>query len=216
MLPITTGIIPFGAVMGTVSAEVKLTLFQTVCMNVLVFAGASQMASLDLLVKHTPILVVVFTGIVINLRFLLYSAAIAPNLENASFLKRVVTAYFLTDQNYAVMSANTSKWTQASERIWFYLGASSCMVLAWHGAVISGFIFGNFAPASWSLDFAVPLSFVALIIPTLKSRMHWLVAGVSLSTALLTHELPMRLGLIVSAVIAMSAAIFLIKRVRYP
>jgi predicted branched-subunit amino acid permease len=86
MIPIIPGIIPFGAVMGSVSSEVGLSFFQTVMMNVLVFAGAAQLASLDLMKTETPMLIVLITGLIINLRFILYSAAYSPVMQKSKLL----------------------------------------------------------------------------------------------------------------------------------
>jgi len=212
MLPITTGVIPFGAVMGTVAAEAKLSFFESSAMNVLVFAGAAQLAALELMTKHTEVAVVVATGLIINLRFLLYSAALAPSLQNSSFPVKLASAYAMTDQTYAVMSANQGNFKSNADSVRFYLGASLAMFLAWHLAVIGGYVFGNFAPSAWSLDFAVPVSFVALVIPTLKNKKYIAVALFSSAASLALSWLPFRLGLIATALLAISLATLLTRR----
>ncbi len=212
MLPVTTGVIPFGAVMGTVSSDAHLTLFQTVTMNTVVFAGASQLAAVDLMTKNAASIVVVMTGLIINLRFILYSAALSPVVQKSSFLVKVVSAYLITDQNYAVMSAHEKKLSSTTEAIVFYFGASTSMLLAWHLSVVAGFIFGNFAPATWALDYAVPLSFAALVIPTLKNFKYVAVAGFSSVGSVLLNSLPYRSGLIITALSAIALAGFLSRR----
>jgi predicted branched-subunit amino acid permease len=212
MLPISPGVIPFGAVMGTVCSEAHLTFFQTISMNVLVFAGASQLAAVNLMSKNTPALVVIATGLIINLRFILYSAAMSPVVQKSNFLVKLTTSYFLTDQSYAVMTANETKLKNTSEMIEFYLGSALCMVLVWQGSVIAGFIFGNFAPASWNLDYAIPLSFITLTIPTLKNKIYVAVAVFSSVVAVLLKPVPYNLGLIVTAVLAIGLSILLTHR----
>ncbi len=172
MLPITTGVLPFGAVMGTVSSEAGLSLFQAATMNLIVYAGAAQLAAVDLMSKHAASIVVIATGLVINLRFLLYSAAMSPVVQNSSLLVKLTCAHTLTDQSYTTMTANSDRLPTTKDQIQFYFGASLIMFIAWQASVIAGFIFGNFAPAAWALDFAVPLSFVALLIPTLKNKTY--------------------------------------------
>ena len=86
------------------------------------------------------------------------------------------------------------------------------MLVAWHSSVIAGFIFGNFAPAAWSLDFAVPLSFVALVVPTLKNRKYIAVAAFASAASLILNDLPYRTGLIATAALAMGLAYFLTQR----
>ncbi len=206
MLPITTAILPFGLVMGAVSAAASLSLFQTVSMNLLIFAGASQLAAVELMTQHAASSVVVLTGLIINLRFLLYSAALSPVVQRSSWFVKAFCAFTLTDQNYAVMSAHQDKLKSNAEAVKFYLGASFAMLLTWHSSVIGGYVFGNLAPPEWSLEFAVPLSFVALVVPTLKNRKYVAVAVFSGLISIPLSEVPYRAGLILSALLAMSLA----------
>lgn len=170
VLPIISGIIPFGAIMGSAFSEAKLSFFQAMLMNSTVYAGASQLATVDLLKMKAAIFVAVGTGLIINLRFLLYSAAMAPYLSQSGPLIRFLCAFSLTDQSYAAMTANQEKLNTNEEAAYFYLGTAACMMLTWHCSVVAGYVFGNFAPASLSLDYAIPLSFVALLVPSLKNR----------------------------------------------
>jgi predicted branched-subunit amino acid permease len=212
MLPITTGVIPFGAIVGTICSDAQFSFVQTLGMNVLVYAGASQLAADELMTKQAASIVVVVTGLIINLRFLLYSAALSPVVQRSSFLVKLVSAYMLTDQSYAVMSANQDKLPTNKDAIEFYFGASMCMMLVWHTSTVAGYIFGNFAPASLALDFAVPLSFVALVIPTLKNKNFVLVALFSSLASILLHSLPYKTGLIVTSGLAIALAAFLTRK----
>lgn len=212
MIPITTGVIPFGLVMGTVAAEARLSLFESTAMNLLVFAGAAQLAAVDLMTKHTAIAVVVATGLIINLRFLLYSAAMVPVLKGCRWPTKAVSAFFMTDQTYAAMSAHQQEFRTTHDSIRFYLGASLCMALAWHASVLGGFVFGNVAPAAWSLDYAVPVSFVALLVPTLRSGRYIAVAAFSALVSLVLSPLPLRLGLIASALLSIYFAALIMRR----
>lgn len=211
-VPILPGIIPFGAVMGTVCFEAKLSLFQAVAMNLLAYAGAAQLAAMELMTKHAAGLVVVVTGLIINIRFLLYSAAMSPHLQNSRFFTKFISAYSLTDQSYAIVSANQTQLKTSDEVIRFYLGTAACMALTWHLSVIAGYIFGNFAPASLALDYAVPLSFVALVIPTLKNKRYVAVAAFSSFVSILLNPLPFRTGLIVTALLAIGFAVVITRK----
>lgn len=212
MLPIVPGIIPFGAVMGTVSADAHLSFFQTVTMNLMVFAGAAQLAAVDLMTQQAAVVVVVVTGLIINLRFLLYSAALSPIVQKESFLKKFMSAFCLTDQSYAVMTAEQDRFQTNQEAIEFYLGSCLCMVIVWQSSVIAGYIFGNFAPKSLSLEYAIPLSFVALLIPTLKNSKYVLVAVFSAAASLLLYQLPFKTGMIATALLGISLAWFLTRK----
>lgn len=212
MLPIVSGVIPFGAVMGAATSTAGLSLTKSVLMNLFVFAGAAQLASLELMTKNATILVVVVTGLIINLRFLLYSAALSPIVQNEKPWTRLLGAYFLTDQSYAVMSAHESHFRNSHEAVQFYFGSCTCMALAWHLSVLAGFLFGNFAPTDWALEFGVPLSFIVLLIPTLKRPSYYAVAVASGAFALVFHTLPYHLGLIASAAVAMGVAVLFVRR----
>lgn len=212
MIPITTGIIPFGAVVGTLCSEAKFSFLQTMGMNIFVYAGASQLAAIDLMTRNALSIVVIVSGLVINLRFLLYSAAMSPFLQKSSFLTKFFSAHMLTDQSYAVMSANQDKLPTNKAAVDFYFGASFCMILVWQLSVVAGFIFGNFAPPSWGLDFGVPLSFVALVIPTLKNSKYVIVALFSAVVSVLLYSLPFKVGLIVTACLSIMLAAFLSRR----
>ncbi len=209
MIPITTGIIPFGAVVGTLCSEAKFSFFQTLGMNVFVYAGAAQLAAIDLMTRNALGIVVIISGLVINLRFLLYSAAMSPYLQNSGFISKFFAAHLLTDQSYAVMSANQDKLPTNKNAVAFYFGASLCMILVWQLSVVAGFIFGNFAPASWGLDYGVPLSFVALLIPTLKNKKYVFVAAFSAGVSVLLYSLPFKVGLIVTACLSIMLAAYL-------
>lgn len=212
MLPIAPGIIPFGAVMGTVSADAQMSFLQTVLMNIFIFAGASQIAAVELMKYQAAIWVVVCTGLIINLRFLLYSAALSPVVQNEPFLKKFFSAFCVTDQSYAVMSANQDSFRSNHEAVQFYIGSCVCMLIVWHSSVIAGFIFGNFAPKSISLDYAIPLSFVALLMPTLKNKKYVIVAIFSSVVSLVLNTLPYRMGLMVTALLGIALAYFLTRK----
>lgn len=212
MLPITTGVVPFGAVMGTVAADAGLEFYQSFLMNLFVFAGAAQLAAIDLMTQSTASVVVVATGLIINLRFLLYSAAFSPLVQNSKFITKFACAYSLTDQTYAAMLAHQKKLNNQSESLQFYLGASLCMFLAWQISVIAGFVFGNFAPKALALDYAVPLSFVALVMPTFKSWKYIAVAVFSSNISLLLTHMPFRLGLIATTALSICFAVVLTRK----
>lgn len=198
--------------MGSAFSEANLSFSQAMLMNTTLYAGAAQLATTDLMKLNAAVVVVVATGLIINLRFLLYSAAMSPYLKDAKPLIKFLCAFSLTDQSYAAMTANQDKFSTNAEAIEFYLGTAACMMLTWHASVIAGFVFGNFAPASLSLDFAIPLSFIALLIPTLKRKSHQAVALFSSIMSLLFHGLPLRTGLIVTALLSIALAWMIIQK----
>lgn len=206
LLPIIPGVIPFGLIMGTVAHNSGLNLFESMSLNVFVFAGASQLAALELMAKDTPAFIVILTGLVINLRFMMYSAALSPIFQNKSHFKKALMAYSLTDQSYAVSNSAFPKLNNNIQKFYFYAGAAVVMAIAWHLSTLAGVLFGNFAPQSLSLDFAIPLAFMALIVPSLKDYKMITVASAAGFCSLIFYNLPYNLGLITSAFIALFVA----------
>ncbi|MFK8136809.1 MAG: AzlC family ABC transporter permease [Bdellovibrionales bacterium] len=211
MLPILTGVIPFGLVMGTVASTADLSLSQTMSMNVLVFAGAAQFVAVELMQDQALFLIIAFTGCVINLRMILYSAGIAGLLKGKPFWVKLLSAYALTDQSYSVLVANKYGLSDTEDTLKYYAGAGVCMILGWQLSVPLGYYFGNFAPPALSLDFAVPLSFIALVLPSMKSKAHITVAVFSSIVSILLYSLPYGLGLVITALVAMVLGAFLSK-----
>lgn len=105
MIPIMAGVAPFGFIYGAAAANAGIDLLGASAMSILVFAGAAQLVAIQLLTEHAPIFIISMTGIIINLRFMMYSASIAPHLKSASILNKIIMSYVLTDQNYAISIA---------------------------------------------------------------------------------------------------------------
>ncbi len=212
MLPIIPGLIPFGVIMGSTAATNGLSFFETMGLNTVVFAGASQLASLDLMGKNSESLIIILTGLIINLRFALYSAASSPYFKKLPNLFKLMMSYLLTDQSYAVMTTHEDEFSSKNDVIYFCVGASLFMAVCWHLCVVLGFVFGNIVPSEISLDFAVPLSFMALTIPTLRSAKHIAVACISMVLSICFYKLPFNLGLIVTVAICIIVASIFINK----
>ncbi len=198
--------------MGAVFAEAKLSILQAMFMNTIVYAGASQLATVALMKLNTAVFIVLATGLIINMRFLLYSAAMSPYLENSNKWIKFFCAFTLTDQSYASMTANHHRFETNEDAVQFYMGTAVAMFMTWHLSVIIGFLFGNIAPKALNLDFAIPLSFVALLIPTLKTKTHMLVAVFSSLISLLLYEMPLRTGLMASALLSIGFAWIIVQK----
>lgn len=205
-LPVVSGVLPFGAVMGATFAEASLPVHQAFFMNTALYSGAAQLATIDLMKLNTATLVVVGTGLIINVRFLLYSAALSPYLAGAKPWVKLFCAFTLTDQSYASMSAKSDTFTTNKDAVEFYVGTAVAMLWFWHLSTVVGYVFGNIAPKALNLDYAVPLSFVALLIPTLKTRAHRLIAVTSSVLSLALYQMPLRSGLITTALISIALA----------
>lgn len=209
MLPIAPGVLPFGLIMGTVASESGLSFLKAAFLNLFVFAGASQLAALDLMNQKAPIAIVVLTGLIINLRFIMYSTSLAPLFSPYKTLKKLGLAYIVTDQSFAVSSLAFEDIKTNKSKVYYYIGASLTMALIWHFSVLLGYLFGDIAPKSLSLDFAVPLAFLSIVIPSIKTKKLLLVALCSSFLSILFYKIPLNLGLMISACLAVGLGVYL-------
>lgn len=202
-LPLLLGIVPFALVAGVAAAEAGLSTAQAFGMSVFVFAGASQLAALDLLGSNAPLVVVVLTAGIINLRMMMYSASIAPRFRSATGRVRAMLAYFLTDQVFALTVARYDA-DEPGQR-WYYVGVSLALWLVWQVGTVVGVVVGAGVPEAWGLEFAVPLVFLALLVPTLKDRESLVAGAVAGIVAVAGSGLPFNLGLVVAASVGVLA-----------
>ncbi len=199
--PLMLGVIPFGIICGASSIEAGISAKEAVLMSVVVFAGASQLAVVQLMHSEASWLVILVTGIVINLRMLMYSVSLAGYLGNESTLRKMGVAYLLTDQAYATsLQEFRENRSGTLHRLMFYLGVAGLMWLSFIVSTAVGAVLGRVIPSAWDLGFSVPLTFLALLMNTVKKpefrKAAWLGAG----CGILLHGLPFNLGMLLGAV----------------
>lgn len=201
--PIIVGIIPFGLVAGAAVTSAGFGLAEVIGMSLLVNAGASQIAATTLYAEGAPLLVVIGTALVINARLFIYSTSIAPVIMPEAGAWRALLGHPLVDQSYAV-TMTTGRYRDDINVIPYYVGSWLVLALVWQFSNIVGALGGAFVPASWSLDFAVPLVFLAMLVPALKFRADVEAAiATAIAAALLVPVMPMQTGLIAAIVIGM-------------
>lgn len=209
-LPLALGVIPFALIAGITAVDAGIPWYQAVGMSVILFAGASQLAVIELLGSDAPLAVVVLTAVIINLRFTMYSASIAPYFRGVSRLQRWIGAYILTDQAYALSVAEFRETDPAERgRMAFYFGAAVGLWVIWQVGTIVGALLGATVPAGLSLEFAVPLTFMALVFPAIEGRPTAAAAAVAAFVAVVAAALPFNLGLLVAAVTGIGVGVAL-------
>lgn len=173
----------------------------------MIYAGASQLAATQLVAVAAPALIIVLTGLVVNLRFAMYSASLAPHFAGLSLRYRALLAYLMTDQSYALTVARygVEGRADAAAKARFYLGGAVAMWIVWLGATAAGFLLGSRVPPSWSLDFFVPLSFLALLVPGIRDRATATAAATGAVVAVIAVGLVFNLGLFVAAACGIAA-----------
>ncbi|WP_198470094.1 AzlC family ABC transporter permease [Acetomicrobium sp. S15 = DSM 107314] len=214
--PLLFAVVPFGVIYGITALEAGLTKLQTQLMSCMIFGGSSQFAASKLFAEAAPWSVIVLTVAIINLRHLLYSASVAPYLQELSFGWKALLAYLLTDEAYAVTINHYQKQQEHSYGHLYFLGAGIALWISWQLSTAVGITLGKMLPPKWPLDFFLPLTFIAILVPTLKSHSSVIVALVAGVSSLLLYELPYKLGPIAAALIGIMSGFVLEARRRRP
>lgn len=202
------GVIPFGLVTGVMAVEQGFSPGATLGMSLLFFAGSAQMAALQLLRSDAVALVILLTALVINLRFVMYSASLAPYLHHLPRRWKWPLAYMLSDQAYALSIMRLSSGGDPVLGYWFYAGSALSMWLSWQLSVMAGVFIGAGIPASWSLEFAIPLSFLGLLVPAIRNCASLAAACVGGVVAVLAIGLPYNLGLLLASFCGICTGLF--------
>lgn len=198
---------PFGLLFGVVAGEAGLHVIETFTFSVTVFAGAAQFTALQLMREHTPTLIVLISALAVNLRCAMYSAALTPHLGAAPMWLRAIGAFFIVDQSYALSIIEFEKKPDLPlyEKWGYFFGTSAIIAPLWCAMTLTGALVGAAIPESWSLDFAVPIAFTAIVAPMLRTPAHITAALVSVTMSILTAWVPHNLGLIIAGICGMVA-----------
>ncbi|RZU99656.1 AzlC family ABC transporter permease [Spiribacter vilamensis] len=205
--PMVAAIVPFGMTAGVAGLDAGLGAALTMGMSLIVFAGASQIASIQLIDAGAAVPLVVITALIINLRMLMYSAHLAPHFHHLTLGWRSLMAYILTDQAYALTISRVM--SEGGERYshWFYLGVALPLWGVWQLATAFGYWAGTAMPPSWELGFIVPLIFLSLLMMSINSRPGVIAALVAGSLSVLGRDLPAGLGLILASLVGIAAGV---------
>jgi len=197
--PLLVGVFPFGMIYGALALDAGLSRAAAQMMSSIVFAGSAQFVTAQLVRDAAPALVILLTIAVVNLRHMLYSASLAPYLKNLSLRWKIVLSYLLTDEAYAPAILHYEQTGIKPASHWFLLGAGTALWTTWQISTALGIFLGAAIPEAWPLDFALPLTFIAMVVPNLKSSPMIAAALSAGLVALLAYALPFKLGLILAA-----------------
>ena len=203
-IPLLIGVFPFGMIYGALALNAGLSASAAQSMSSIVFAGSAQFITTQLVHESAPGLVMVLTIAVVNLRHMLYSASLAPYLASVSTRWKVLLGYLLTDEAYAPTAIHYEKEGVTPWGHWFLLGAGLALWTNWQISTGLGIFLGTAIPESWSLDFALPLTFIAMVVPVLKNRPAVAAAISAGAVALVAYSLPYKLGLILAALVGIT------------
>jgi predicted branched-subunit amino acid permease len=199
--------IPFALVCGVASANVGMTTASALALPALVFGGSSQAVALQFMQSAASLWVAVLSGLVVNMRMAIYSAAMAPRLRHLPMWRRMVAAAFLVDNTFAFVQRREQQHPNDPYLLWYYAGISAVLWPNWVFFCGVGVLAGNIIPASWQLDFAIPLSFIAVGTMTVRSMPLLASALMGGAASVLLFDLPLKLGLIAACFVGMAAGL---------
>ena len=199
------GVWPFGVVYGVAVSSAGLGTWPGVLGSVAIFAGASQLSLVELHDQGAFWLVAVGTALVVNARFLLYSAALAPSFSEFPTGFRYLGAHLMTNQAVALSLLEYETEDDPLRRRGFYLGAALTLFVMWQFGTLVGLLAGGSIPDGLQLGFIIPLMFTALVVPSLRDRPALTAASVSVVVALGTSFLPVGTNILLGAVAGMLA-----------
>lgn len=205
LAPLLVGVAPFGMIYGVLALANGLTPAAAQAMSAILFAGSAQFLLCQLVGAGAPVTVMIAEVGLLNLRHALYSASLAPRIAHLPRHWKLALAYLLTDEAFAVISRREAGGDADSHRHWFYLGAGLALWSGWQLSTAAGIVLGARLPAHWPLDFALPLTFIAIVVPLIRTRAMLAAAVVAGGVAVLAISLPFKLGLLAAALAGMMA-----------
>lgn len=212
LLPLLVGVAPFGVIYGVTALQAGLSPIAAQLMSVIVFAGSAQLLFAQLAGIAAPGAVVVGAIALINLRHTLYSASVAPILGHLPARWKGLLAYLLTDEAYAAAITPMLHEDNRPVAHWILFGAGFALWLGWQTATAAGILLGSYLPDDWPLDFALPLTFIAIVVPLISDRARLATALIAGGLAVALGSLPYKSGLIVAALAGISAGGLLLSR----
>jgi predicted branched-subunit amino acid permease len=199
VIPLLIPVVPFGVIFGVIGIESGLGSTVTFLMSIIIFAGSSQLAFVQLFTGGATTPVIVSSVAIVNSRHFLYSAVIAQYLTKVKLFWKIVLSYFLTDQAFIVSQKYFTQQPTNKDRHYHLLGSGFTLWFVWQLSTIAGIVLGEFIPKELNLAFAVPLTFISLIIVDIKKIDHLIVAITSGVFAIIFFNLPLRTYIIVAA-----------------
>ena len=205
--PFTIIVVPYAMLFGVVARDAGLDVYEVMAMSVLVIAGASQFTAVSLMQEQAPVIVILLAALAVNLRMAMYSATLAPHLGHLRLWLRAVLAYMMVDQSFAlsVRKYELEPDMSPSAKAAYYFGALTAVAPLWYICTFAGAVLGQAIPPVFSLEFAVPVCFIAMTAPMLRSLPHVVAALVSVLAAMVLQWMSYNLWLVVAGLLAMAA-----------
>ncbi|MCZ4304328.1 AzlC family ABC transporter permease [Zoogloeaceae bacterium G21618-S1] len=204
-LPLSIGLIPWALVTGVALTSAGLNVVEAMGMNLMVYAGVAQIATLPLIVAGAPLWLIGLTALALNLRFLIFSAAIARGFRGMPLRLRIPSGYLLIDGVFALC---TERMLTVHDRHWrfgYFVAPSLWGWLLWQSFVLTGVLGAGALPQGWSLEFMATIALMVILVPLSKNRSMLVAALVGGVASVLLRDMPLKLGVIVAIVLGIVA-----------
>ena len=209
--PHMLSVIPFGIICGAIGIELGFNPYLVYGMSIIIFGGASQIVFLQLLSGGASALIAITSVGVINSRHLLYGAVLSEYLEKLSFIKKLLISYLIVDQGFAE-SNKFFKKNKTEEFLHYHLiGTGGTLWICWQISTLIGIILGSFVPEEIGLKFAIPLTFIAIVVQDLKKIDHVIVMFISGVSSLIFLNAPFKSYIIIAPIIALIVATLVLR-----
>jgi 4-azaleucine resistance transporter AzlC len=200
-LPILLGVIPFGIIFGALAIHSGLSALSAQATSSMIFAGSAQFIAAQMIGSGASVIIILVVVFIVNLRHALYSASIAPFINHLKPFWKYLLAYLLTDEAYIVAITYYDRYGVSPNRHWYFFGAGITLWISWQASTAAGIFLGGQLGQNWPLSFALPLTFIGLVVPGLKDRPTVAAAVSAGLVGLLAASLPYKLGLLLAALI---------------
>jgi len=202
VMPLLLGVAPFGVIYGVVALQSGIPPLAAMAMSSIVFAGSAQFLLAQLVGAGAPLLLTAGAVGLVNLRHALYSASVAPILAHLPRRWKILLAYLLTDEAYAAAIPHLladDKDARSPHAHWILFGSGFGLWAGWQVATLAGVLIGAQLPSNLGLDFALPLTFIAIVVPMIDSRAMLVSALTAGAAAVALAALPYKVGLFIAA-----------------
>ncbi len=211
ILPLLIPVIPFGIIFGAIGIELGFSPLITYATSLIIFGGASQIVFIQLLSGGASSLVAITSVGVINSRHFLYGAVFTEYLEKLTLIKKLILSYLITDQTFAVSSRYFKDHKINDNSHYHLFGAGITLWVTWQVTTLIGIFLGSVVPEEWGLKFAIPLTFLAIIISDFRKLDHVFVMLISGVSSLIFFDIPFKAYIIITPIIGLLSALIIIK-----
>ena len=210
--PLMIPVVPFGLIFGVLAIDVGFTPLETMGMSLIVFGGASQIVLLQLFSGGASSLVIISSVGAVNSRHLLYGAVVSEHLSDLKIVWKILISYFLVDQAFARSNEYFKKNDNKNKYYHLVGGGVTCWVI-WQITTYFGIVLGSFIPEKLGLSFAVPLTFLALLVNDFRKFTNFIVIIVSGLVATLGYNyIPFKAYAIIAGLTGLLVAVILTKK----